>query len=536
MGSVEKPWKNTFQFYLELFASTTVIRAFSFIKASRLETERIFWICLVIVFIGLTMNDVRNSVVKYLGEPTVSHLTISKNNSIFFKDPTICFVMDLNFVKFKIDLTNITIVDRILQKFESKNITKLFDEYINMNYQSNPVQMDLKNETSFQTKMKLLNTTMTDSDFLSFLYATTMVMDNIVTAETSVGALNDSNRNNWGLRDPTTNFIISSTSFSLFKINQFLMKKSPDYKLLIKQVSALLCAQLNAKFFQAFRTFLVVETPCIPANAYYFGIYPLSPSRLLCMQVLGSQNFIFRYSENPAGAIFDVRNFYSEGYPSDLVFILDFAGSFGARNRAYSLKTNLAASISTTTTINGLYLSKSLNRRPCLIDSPYGNCYVNCRAFKIQKLCKCDPLSTFRLQTSHQPICGTVSLFDVKNQWRIPRITEMACSNLSIFGLDDSDCDVICPESCETLLLSHRIDPSQNESVFVDYNFIMIQEISTFTFPLVVETLSMELRDLITSLGANLSIWLGASFLALIHIIVFFVKIPFEYYLLCLQF
>ena len=39
----------------------------------------------------------------------------------------------------------------------------------------------------------------------------------------------------------------------------------------------------------------------------------------------------------------------------------------------------------------------------------------------------------------------------------------------------------------------------------------------------------MEANRIVASLGGNLSLFLGASFLALIHIIVFFLKLPFEH-------
>jgi len=52
--------------------------------------------------------------------------------------------------------------------------------------------------------------------------------------------------------------------------------------------------------------------------------------------------------------------------------------------------------------------------------------------------------------------------------------------------------------------------------------------LTKFVYQKVDEYLTMDALTLIASLGGNLSLYLGASFLALIHIIVFFLKLPFE--------
>jgi len=46
---------------------------------------------------------------------------------------------------------------------------------------------------------------------------------------------------------------------------------------------------------------------------------------------------------------------------------------------------------------------------------------------------------------------------------------------------------------------------------------------------MVEQQLSMTVMTLVAAIGGNLSLYLGASFLALIHIVVFIVKLPFEH-------
>ena len=66
------------------------------------------------------------------------------------------------------------------------------------------------------------------------------------------------------------------------------------------------------------------------------------------------------------------------------------------------------------------------------------------------------------------------------------------------------------------------------EDTLVD-NITMIDLFADpFTFSEYHEVLILEGRQLLSALGGNLSFWIGASMLALLHIVVFIARMPFD--------
>ncbi len=165
--------------YFDLFASTTVIRGFSFIKLSKWWSERIFWSLLVIGLFALTANDVVNSVNKFQSEPTRSQTKIRKNSSIFLKDPIFRFTVDLKSFRYQLNLSDSQLTDQFLDLYSFANITQLFSDHLNHTRNSN-VHSTFTDESEFYQQINAHDTSITNEpNFLTLLHAAAIVVTSL---------------------------------------------------------------------------------------------------------------------------------------------------------------------------------------------------------------------------------------------------------------------------------------------------------------------------------------------------------------------
>jgi len=83
-------------------------------------------------------------------------------------------------------------------------------------------------------------------------------------------------------------------------------------------------------------------------------------------------------------------------------------------------------------------------------------------------------------------------------------------------------CAKNCLRDCETRLLSLYAIPYE---VVNNTGTILSVAVDPFLYPYVEEFELIDLRQYLGSLGGNLSLWLGASFIVLLHLVVFILKI-----------
>ncbi len=310
------------------------------------------------------------------------------------------------------------------------------------------------------------------------------------------------------------------------KVARFLSEKSVNYKLLIKQIGTLICRQLNTKLFSYHNddilgvTKLSIEFSCTVDNHFLFGETVLPSVCLLCINAKGSGMFHFTSTHTHSGLIYSPKHLYFDGYePKYPIVLLDFDKSFGARNMDYTLSSTQTMNARSRSLISGLYKSDSLKRKPCGMDISFRECEIHCKGEMIRNRCKCAPVSYSHNIHLNESVCGSYATDTSSvDSLKVPFVTEGNCDNLTLYGLGDV-CAQNCHESCETLLFVHTVTTLPTNQNQLGYRYLAIESLMTFQFPEIIEFLSMGRKDLITSLGGNLSLWLGASFLALIHIV-----------------
>jgi len=171
--------------------------------------------------------------------------------------------------------------------------------------------------------------------------------------------------------------------------------------------------------------------------------------------------------------------------------------------------------------------SLNLKRRGCLERATrkgvHFQCDLWCRVESIVAACDCVPLARQFLpefaelpRTLPNCACGGWNFESEK------------CRNVLASQYDSTNCSQACyGQNCEIFLFEQSTTPGDVSMLDqINATTVVRLTMNKFIFLKVDEYLTMDLKALVAALGGNLNLYLGASFLASIHIIVFCVKLP----------
>lgn len=497
--------KGFLKFYINEFLSTTAIRGFSFIRASRSFSEKVLWIFIILAFISLTVRDIYRSIDIYLSQPTSSRFTFISNLSITLDQPIICARTDFTALNFGFDEKNITELSNFLTSYQYVTDTESFIS----NY--------------------LASSTLSNESADSFIYLLTIMLTDIVRLEQFV--LDPNKILKLGFYRTGKSTAIEGSELAAIQIYSFFLKRSTNYSRLLQLACSFLCRKLNVKATRYKINFVngsleqLIETPCKPENCMWLGLYNRTQMHLVCLKAMGNKTFTV---SKPFDSIFITLSPYdilrNSGVDSSVWAsqgILGFGSSFGHRNLdelliPYGEQTSILIQIL------GDYRTVSTKKKACGSIS-YFDCVIGCQSELIEKYCNCSPISSLPLKSIPRTYsdCGeksnlksdlTIDL--LRCQGSIPQFESEMCLN------------ELCPESCTNLLFSYSFGPfKQNQ--YVNQTVLQLA-VTKFSYPQIIEYFTTSFEDLIVRFAGNLSLWLGASFIALIHACVFLLKIPWE--------
>lgn len=490
------------------FCTTTGIRAFVFLYNSGTLVEKLLWLITLTGGFGLTMWDVSTTVMTYNSYPTATKVSVMPNKTFKLDNLLVCLAQDTRELKsFGIKLRNSSKVTELLTRFDSINLTEYFEEKL-----------------SYLSQFDVWKRPPKDENYSQILYMSTVLLSYVMKVEL---VENDS----FTMMDLLTMSPNVSESFSL--TYEHFQNHSYSPVDLIKLVAAnLWCSTLLRVTFQ--QSFTANPSPdhCKPDLISWFGHLPLdSTANFLLLNCIKLQPDMLEFKST--------RDTVSVDFDSSLLHPVDKTEYFTVYVGHESVLTEESQNVlylqegfmhMVNVRMAGHYKTFPLQNSKCQGQS-YFDCLLQCRADYISQHCGCEPIfSAFlRRNSPTKPYCSQIPYdldTDEFKNFLLPRyLRNSECQNLSKTHVRKL-CAPQCFEPCErkTFQLIGRKTHSAKEDHLYSSIWLFID---SFVYTVFEETILMDTRHFFSQLGGNLSFWLGASFLVLLHVMVFLVKLPF---------
>lgn len=478
----------------EKFANTTGIKAFGFAQKAKSPFERLFWSCLIVLGSFLTIFDVYQTVETFLQYPTSTKITLINNDSLNLGEPTLC--MDVKLVNF----TALPYDPNILNKTA---------EWLSTNEES------------------LLNSTFTHAgDLLIQLIANTIQVEQ--------GVLGGQIAQNGNPKLILPHFQYSSNLLPLVTAN--IANLNFSIGKLAKRVAAYLCRRIKLKIhFYDYSGdddiyFDRKDDVCLPELMLWLGVTSENPQKtILCVKL---PNKFFRFGSS---SDYLTIKFYEDSLRSNEELVsdeeqsatLDFSGT---QVRLKSVENSLWIPVYNGQTIGlyviGKYERLNLSKSPCSSGTK-SQCLLRCRHNYIRSECGCTPVFD---EKNSIITCGNFYLNPSPDRIFVPgfNLTNPACLKIKMKFQPDSECESKCYSPCLYQILSYYYMPGKNASAGKGSRMAIF--VDSFSFHEFKEILLISSKQLLGSIGGSLSLYLGASFVVLIHIIVFWLSELFSHY------
>lgn len=524
--------------YFYEFCCTTGIRGFSFIKNSINLTEKILWISVVVVCIGLTTWDVTETFKKYLSHPTSTKIMVMANKSISLGDPTMCIEMDVgHFNTAGWNLRNETEMDEFISTLPSNFA---IEKYISAELSDE--SFDIRNIPASEANnrsspaYKFLQFKPTNRRIRPIIALTTAVLSALIRHESlSGGQLSSFTWSPTSFINYEVQFIEDSRSQSIFKFFTFLLK-DPNLNLtsLVGWTANLLCRMLDIQLIiQRYdkaeaKTLTKLGSPCSLESVTWLGFPPLTDpqNEVLCVKLTGVFDTAMRFSSTleTTRVSLDPTGLY-DGPTRPLQIHFDFSGAQAVTHMSQNIMSiaQQPKIVTSVVQILGHYKQLSTSAKPCTALTTFSRCRIECRMNFIQDKCGCRPISWMHSSSSLAP-CEQVANVTSKRQF--PFISaDSDCLKFTLVEQPDEICSKGCQRECERILLSLYTLSENNKD---DNNTQLELSIDPFVYPFFEEFELIDFRQFLGTLGGNLSFWLGASFIVLLHVIIFIIRIPIQ--------
>lgn len=512
--------------YFNEFCSTTGVRGFSFIKSSRYLPERFIWTCLIICGTILTIWDCSVTTSRYMSKPTTVRTTVILNRTMDLGKATLCIEINVGEMRFgSIDLNNHQSVSQFLEDL--------------------PVDFDLVKYLKSYVYNESIESPLSGTMFRSLLSLSTAVLGAIVRYE----SLSGKQVGNFTWSPPTVLadevvFEDRNNSYSIYLFYEYLMLSEVNITEIVPLVSVLLCRVMEvqgsiARHYSSLgKTATTTKPLCSLEAMTWLGYPPMSDpiSEMVCLKAHRVLPMFFEFQSTAEYSVVSIHsaNLYRKKYANILSAYIDFSGSIAKTHMSQNVvdfPLNKRSSIVATVQMIGHFRQMSTARFSCSPTGLFSMCQVSCRIEFIKTTCNCTPVSAalFR-ETNDKSACSNLDYSTLvsivkKNGHNFLPYANFKLPNCDKFTKTENPgttCAKSCLRDCETRLLSLYALPKE-----VDNNNAtqLTVSVDPFLYPFVEEFELIDFRQFLGSLGGNLSLWLGASFIVLVHLVVFMLKI-----------
>lgn len=499
--------------YWEEFGTTTGLYNFSFLFKSKGKIEQFFWLMASAVGIWFTIEDVKNTVETYLDCPTATKIKVFNNETMELSDVTMCVDFDVSRIKSENSgIENTTEVFNFLEENKDLNLYEAFSE------EPNGGAIEKRTFTMFSLVLGVLTS--------------------IVRAEQMINS--DRSYYQWGFpitvnKSGQPRLVDFDTQSSIIIANKWLQSRY-NYTKLLQYAGQFLCKMMEVNVLVESYTNDRWENnltyPCESEYVTWLG-YPaqsFTENEVLCLKL---KSEYFRYdspAENTRVALRPAAIYTAKeeiDYNVASYVYLNLHESFLSQ-KAHNLKYIFFESVlSVDVQLLGDYRSIDTLKDRCDQDSTQ-LCLMRCRSKYIEEKCHCRPLSFANPSSFNLPTCG-YNLGNTGEVFVLPQTRD--CMVIGTKYQPNKTCADECKPQCHQLL--YGVTMVKDKSLRSDMGLHMKDKsmtifevnVEVFKYPLIEEFPLLTAKDFFTSLGGNLSLYLGASFIVILHIFVFFVNI-----------
>lgn len=463
------------------FSATTGLKAFGFAINSRLPAERYFWFCLIACGSVLTILDIMCIIDSFITNSTGTKVILITNDSINLGEPTLC--VDTKLPDFDVDK------EEFQKELDSVNIKEIFEEPSNSS--------------------KLMNV------------VTRLVVD-VTRAEQ--GILGKKATKNGTSVLPHLKY--SSELFPI--LNAHLNTVNISLRAIAGLAGAHLCRKMRVKlhFYDYTGTDEISDKynqdVCTQQLIVWLGITPQGyKNQMLCIK-LPNRFFLFESSED-----ITTIKWYGAGFnvavdkDTEEWGILDFSGGLVFTESSENLLTiPMYYGHFVGIYVMGQYSKINQRSSPCGSE-PQSQCLLRCRFDYIRSNCGCTPLFDDEF-APNAPKCGTFNVSTSKSSF-IPGFDydNLACQKIKAKFQPDEQCQSTCVSLCDYTVLSFYYMQGKNTQYLGGTRVALF--VDRFSYHKIVEIPLLTARQLMGSIGGSLSLYLGASFIVLIHVCVFWI-------------
>lgn len=406
----------------------------------------------------MTLNDTISTTEKYLSQPTITKVKVMKNDTIDLGPATLCVeLVPENF-------------------FFSPNKSTSLSDLFRDNYMKGLVETLDDNPKSVAKLAYLL-----------------FVMSRLETG------------NSDGLNPNLVDIVLEF--YRYININNLTMQN------IMKRLGKKLCVLMNIRIKN--------ESLCHELDLRWLGSFPSVPDErsYMCLRVK-SDFFHFNSLMDWAPVSADTSALYPQNPDTarkGFIFLEFSESNFIDEDSENVMQISMTSSKVIVTQIAGIYEKIPTANSICVSHEDTNKCIYKCKLKTLQSIAKCLPQSwVLHLSESFSAMFCAYQMVDKYRQDR--SLVDDQLKDISSAYEISKRCLSKCPEVCVAKIISHRL-LELSPLVPTDRSFFIC--VDTFIYPLFQESLAMDMKSFLSTLGGNLNFYIGASFIALIHVLMF---------------
>lgn len=452
----------------QLFCSSTGIKAFGFLSNAKSMWEKLLWSGAILIGIGFTIWDVHDTIRLYSSYPTVTKMHLRTDRPFNLSPVTLGYPFNpekLNY--WGLNISRISQVERFLSEI--------------------PTALDVLNFLDPETLDQH------DQNFFKFLYISSLFVSELTKSE-----LHKS--------DST-----ASSSELIQLIRMFFLSHNVSLEDLARAVGRAQCRLIKLSIFRLELGSLEIERDHISPEilcqngVQWTGSNPsmrdLSVLSIRIPEIAGSFERLTTYwSLKFEGNVYlkSSIEYFSIHFTHDKIVTPDAENTL---TLIYRKRLDVVAKPL------GRYKSLSTKKFQCSSENSISNCLLRCRSNYIQQRYRCVPLFFvwLELNSTKLPLCS-----DLRHEFS---------------SLDESKC--VCEENCKLPCIKLIYSLIPYPPYAIDGNWTQVNiGIDCYSYPSFEEIEAISTKQFLGQLGGNLSLWIGSSFLVLLHVCVFMIQIP----------